>query len=131
MTYLVDTNVISELARRAPSGKVLVWAEGISSIAVSAITVEEVYFGLNWKPNQRISGWFERFFSEHCTVLPVTGEIARMAGTMRGQLASKGRQRTQSDMLVAATAQTNKLTLVTRNTRDFDGCGIAVFDPFA
>ena len=131
MTYLVDTNVISELARRAPIGKLLIWAEGVTSIAVSVITVEEIYFGLSWKPNQRISGWFEQFFSRQCTVLPVTDEIARIAGRIRGQFASKGRPRTQSDILIAATAQANKLILATRDTKDFDGCGIAVFDPFA
>ena len=35
-----------------------------------------------------------------------------------------------ADMLIAATAQIHALTLVTRNVRDFDGCGIAVLNPF-
>ena len=129
--YLVDTNVISELARRAPSGKVLLWAQGVTHISVRAITVEEICFGLAWKPNRRISAWFEQFLSLHCTVLPITEEIAQLGGRIRGQLASKGSPRTQPDILIAATAHTNKLTLATRNTKDFDGCGIELFNPFA
>ena len=39
--------------------------------------------------------------------------------------------RAQPDMLIAATAQIHGLTVVTRNVRDFDGCGIAVLNPFS
>ena len=49
---------------------------------------------------------------------------------MRAQLATRGHVRSQADMLIAATAQVHALTLVTRNVRDFDGCGIAVLNPF-
>ena len=46
------------------------------------------------------------------------------------KLALAGQVREQADMLIAATAQIHALTLVTRNVRDFDGCGIAVLNPF-
>ena len=49
---------------------------------------------------------------------------------MRGVLAARGQVRHMADMLIAATAQIHALTLVTRNVRDFDGCGIAVLNPF-
>jgi toxin FitB len=49
---------------------------------------------------------------------------------MRGKLQSEGRPRTQADMLIAATAKIHQLTLVTRNIKDFQGCDIAIFDPF-
>ena len=49
---------------------------------------------------------------------------------MRGQLQASGQTRTQADMLIAATAQIHALTIVTRNVRDFDGCGIGVLKPF-
>ena len=131
MTFLVDTNVIGELVRRDPNPGVLAWADSVSSVIISAVTVEEIFFGLAWKPNQRIQAWIEQFFAEDCGICPVTIEIARCAGVLRGRFAARGRQRTQADMLIAATAQVNQLTLVTRNIRDFEDCGVALLDPFS
>jgi predicted nucleic acid-binding protein len=62
--------------------------------------------------------------------LPITSDIARRAGELRGQLQANGQTRTQADMLIAATAQIHALTIITRNVRDFDGCGIGVLNPF-
>lgn len=99
------------------------------AFAVSAITVDEIVFGLQWRPHAAKTDWFGRFLLR-ATVLPVTEAIARRAGELRAQLALVGQVREQPDMLIAATAQVHALTLVTRNVRDFDGCGIAVLNPF-
>lgn len=127
---LVDTNILGELTRTAPNHGVLAWAAEATEVAVSAITVEEVAYGLAWRPNERIERWFETFFADRCAVLPVTAEIASEAGRLRGTLRTGGATRTQADMLIAATALVHRLTLVTRNTRDFTGCAIALLDPF-
>ena len=58
MTFLCDTNIISELARPKPNSGVLSWNAKVSSINLSVITVEEIYFGLAAKPNQRIEQYF-------------------------------------------------------------------------
>jgi predicted nucleic acid-binding protein len=129
-TELVDTNVLSELSRRRPHPAVLAWAATARRVALSVITVEEVAFGLARHPIGRVGIWFDRFLERHCVVLDVTRPIAALAGTLRGQLAAGGRVRTQADMLIGATAAHHGLTLVTRNVRDFDGCGVQVFDPF-
>ena len=131
MTFLVDTNVISELVRRDPNPGVLSWADSVSSVVISAVTVEEIFFGLARKPNQRIQEWVEQFFAEDCRICPVTIEIAKCSGVLRGRFAAGGQQRTQADMLIAATAQLHQLTLVTRNIRDFEDCGVALLDPFS
>ena len=128
---LVDTNVLSELARPTPNPNVLAWAsDAVLPLSISVVTLEELSYGLAWRPNPEIRAWFESFLSESCVVLPVTAVIASRAGDLRGTFRSDGQQRTQADMLIAATAQVHQLPLVTRNKRDFDGCGIPVVNPF-
>ncbi len=131
MTFLCDTNIISELVKRRPNPGVLDWAKKTSAISLSVVTVEEIRYGLAWKPNQRILSWFEEFFADHCDILPITREIAQWAGERRGQFRAGGISRAQADMLIAATAAIHGLTVVTRNVRDFDDCGVALLNPFS
>lgn len=127
---LCDTNILSELVKSQPNPGVAAWAEGVSSVAASVVTVEEISYGLAWKPNVKVQSWFTSFFEKHATVLPVTAEIASRAGWLRGVLQARGETRTQADMLIAATAQVHGLTLVTRNVRDFEDCGVSLLNPF-
>jgi predicted nucleic acid-binding protein len=130
MKWLADTNVLSDLARPRPNPGVLAWSAELQRISISAITIDEIAYGLSWRPNAKTAGWLARFFAESCDVLPVTASIAQRAGTIRGQLRARGSTRAQADMLIAATAQIHGLTLVTRNVRDFDGCQIELLNPF-
>lgn len=130
---LADTNVISELMRQRPHPGLLAWSDMANAaygrLNISAVTVDEIAFGLARRPHAAMLAWFDLFLARN-HVLAITAPIARRAGEMRAQLAARGQVRTQADMLIAATAQVHALTLVTRNVRDFDGCGIAVLDPF-
>ncbi|HVR37959.1 MAG TPA: type II toxin-antitoxin system VapC family toxin [Thermoanaerobaculia bacterium] len=130
MAWLTDTNVVSELVRARPNAGVLEWAAAVERISVSVVTVEEIFFGLAWKPNPRIRAWFNDFFADSCDVVPITQEIAEHAGILRGELRAKGISRSQADALIAATAQLRGLTLVTRNVRDFAGLRIDLLNPF-
>lgn len=130
MPVLLDTNIVSELCRPRPDGGVMAWAAQETAHAISAVTVEEILFGLSWRPNLRIATWFDAYLLRY-PVLPVTVDIARRAGELRGAFAARGIVRSQPDMLIAATAQFHALTLVTRNTPDFAGCGIPVLNPFS
>ena len=129
--FLSDTNIISELMRPRPDAGVEQWAQGRHTpFIISAITVDEITFGLQRRPHAAKVDWFDEFL-RHCTVLPVSEVIARRAGELRAQLSARGQVRHQADMLIAATAQLHVLTLLTRDARDFDGCGIAVLNPFS
>ena len=130
MKYLCDTNVLSELIKPRPNEGVLRWARQVKLIGLSAVVVEEIVYGLSWKPNSRIRAWFDDFLERHCQVLPVTGAVADRCGELRGRPRAKGQVRAQADMLLAATDSEYGLTMVTRNTRHFEGCGIALLNPF-
>ena len=131
--FLADTNIVSELMRPLPDVGVVQWARRVdqagASFTISAITVDEIIFGLKWRPNASKMVWFISFLKK-AQVLGIDTETARRAGELRADMARRGRVRQQPDMLIAATAQIHALTLVTRNVRDFDGCGIGLLNPF-
>ena len=127
---LCDTNVISELVRPRPNPGVLSWASEAREVAVSVITLEEIAYGLSWRPNARVEQAIRELLLDHLVVLPITVEIATRAGRVRGEQQRKGVTRTQADSLIAGTALVHRLPLVTRNTRDFEGLGIPLLNPF-
>ena len=128
---LLDTNVLAELCRQRPDPAVERWAgRALPPFGLSVVTVEEIHFGLAWKPNARIEALVDRFLAERCEVFPVTTPVARRAGALRGQFRRTGRTRTQADMLIAATAQVHQLPVATRNLRNFEGCGVTLLNPF-
>jgi predicted nucleic acid-binding protein len=127
---LVDTNIISELLRPQPNPGVLAWASDQRKFAIAAISVDESVCGLVRNRNPVLLAAYEALLCKRGEVLATTKEIAQRAGTLRGDFSLRGISRSQADMLIAATAQHHNLTLVTRNTRDFEGCGIGLLNPF-
>ncbi len=130
INVLVDTNIISELVRKEPDPGVLAWASTVKRVGMSVITLEELYYGISWKPNPRVLEWLNGFLAGYVEVLPVNEGIARTAGILRGQFQAKGIVRTQADLFIAATASEHGLTVVTRSIKDFEGCGVALLNPF-
>lgn len=136
--FLLDTNVVSEL-RKAPSGKangnVARWASSIpaSAMYISAITLLELETGvllvLNRDDRQGIllKTWLENHvltaFSGR--ILPVDIAVARCCA----QLHVPDR-RPERDALIAATAITHGMTVVTRNLEDFDSLGVSIYNPW-
>ena len=130
---LADTNVVSELMRNTPHAHVQRWADTLdragTAFAIGGWRGDEIPLAPRRSPNAPKWGGLGGFRAE-TPVRPAAAEIARRAGEMRALLSLQGQVREQADMLIAATAQVHALTLVTRNVRDFDGCGIAVSNPF-
>ena len=131
--YLLDTNVISELARKKPNPSVLEFLESLDEITLSVITIEEIEFGIEKLPaSQRKSlwKWWSALLSLPPNVLGIDDKVAKLAGNLRAKQEAKGKTRSQADMLIAATAITKGLVLVTRNTKDFSDLGVSVLNPF-
>lgn len=131
---LVDTNVLSELHRRRPNAAVVGWLATQETIHLSVVSLEELAFGVaraTRAARPQLGRWLDTLLDARPVVLEVTPAIARMSGELRAARESRGRRVAQADLLIAATALAHGLTLATKNTRDFEGCGLALFDPFA
>jgi predicted nucleic acid-binding protein len=136
--YLIDTNVISEFVKPAPNPEVLQWFRNVApaTLFVSAITLGEIRLGIEnlhvGKRRTDLEAWLENglpaWFASN--LLPVTAGVADRWGRLTIQAKRKGIAVSTADGLIAATAFEHGLTLVTRNSRDFERLGIAVVDPW-
>jgi predicted nucleic acid-binding protein len=131
---LVDTNVLSETVKPRPNPGVLRWLAEHPRFSISAVTLEELAFGIERLRGTRRAAlyeWLERLRAEPSPeIVAVDAEVALAAGRLRARREDKGRPVAQADMLIAASALIKGVTLVTRNVSDFEGCGIALLDPF-
>ena len=130
MTFLCDTNVISEIMKKSPDTAVLEWFSSFEEIGMSVITLEEMIYGLRRKGLFLKEAWLRRFTASAARVFPVEMEDSYWAGEKRGLLSAQGRQGHQADALIAAAAWRNGLVLATRNLRDFEKYGVALFNPW-
>lgn len=130
MTYLLDTNVISEVMRREPAPQVATWFRSQSRIVTSAVCLEELVFGLRSRSALAKEAWLRNLLADVGVVHPVTDTAAQWAGFQRARLQSEGRTVHQADALIAACAWEHALILATRNTKDFEGFGVPLFNPF-
>ncbi len=121
--YLLDTNVISELAKPRPDPGVdqRVLKEQ-TTCALAAPTVEELTYGIARLPPSRKRQMLERWLEgvlDAFTLLPFDAASARWLGLERARLGGVGTPAPRTDGEIAAIATTHRLTLVTRNLSDF------------
>ncbi len=120
MKWLLDTCVLSDFARGEPGTLARLKAATPSDLAVSAITVMEIEYGLARVPSRvaRI-GPVMRALLGAITTVTFSGEDARAAASLRAALESKGRPIGAYDILIAGTALSRGYGLVTSNVREF------------
>lgn len=136
MSYLVDTNVWSELRNRGRSdNNVRAWAEAANpaELYLSAVTVFELERGVllieRRDPEQgaHLRRWLEDRVLEPFDgqVLPIDARVARRCAVLHVP-----DPRPERDALIAATALTHGLTVVTRNVGDFEPMGVVLLNPW-
>jgi predicted nucleic acid-binding protein len=112
MILLLDTTVLLDVLRARQNRRSLL-AELVAGghiLATAAINIGEVYSGMRYGEEART----ETFLSSlHC--YPITGAVARRAGSLKSAWAQKGKTLSLADMIVAATALEHGLSLLTDN----------------
>ena len=135
MTYLVDANVLSEATRPQPDPRVLAWLElHEQEIAVDPVILGEIRFGILLLPEGKRRARLERWFQEgieHIHCLPWEAATGLRWAQLLAELRAGGRSMPIKDSLIAATALTHGLAVVTLNRRDFEKAGVEIVNPFA
>jgi hypothetical protein len=136
--FLLDTNVLSALMYPVPPEAVVTWvaARSYGDLFTASVCQAEVLAGLAMMPNgrrrqrleQEATLMFESDFAGQ--ILPFdTGATAWYASILASRRRA-GRPISTEDLVIAAIARSRALRMVTRNTHDFDGCGLEVIDPW-
>lgn len=138
MSYLLDTNVVSEWTKPRPNAGVVAWLAQVDEddAFLSVVTFAELRRGIERLPmgtrRQRLDEWLRgdlplRF---EARIIGVDGAIADEWGRMVARREARGRKLHSMDALIAATAQVHGLTLVTRNTADFEESLTGLLNPW-
>jgi toxin FitB len=135
---LLDTNVLSELIREHPEAVLCNWVASLpaSSIFTSSITQAEMLLGVALLPaGKRKAGLFEAvselFEVDFCDrVLSFDGSAAQAFAQIVAERRKLGKPISHADAQIAAIARSRGATVATRNTDDFEHCGVEVLDPW-
>ena len=133
--FLLDTVIVSELRKRQPDVGVLAWvsAQLEDQLHLSVVTLGEIERGIEKRRKgdpvfaDALTVWLEsltRLYADR--ILPVTPSVARRWGRLSAQLGHES-----ADLLIAATALTYGLTVVTRNTAHFEPTRVGLINPFS
>ncbi len=137
MRVLLDTCAVSELRRAKPHSGVVRIIESLDSadLYLSVVTIGEISKGIALLSDARhrrdLQLWLqnlERTYAEQ--VLDVDRDTAHLWGELTAAAQKKGRVIPASDGLIAATARRHGLTVLTRNTADFEPAGVLVLNPW-
>ena len=135
---ILDTNVVSEPMLSLPSAVVQTWwsQQQPGTLFITAVTVAEVLYGIELLPHGKrraaLLAGAELMFGKVLAgrVLPFDEDAARAFAAIAANRRGTGRPITDLDAQIAAIARSRGATLATRNTADFEGCGIRLVNPW-
>jgi len=135
---VVDTDVVSELMRKDPNGRVLEWLDSrpTRELFVTAVTEAEIWTGIAFLPEgarrrglaEAAGRAFGGLFAGR--VLPFDSTAARVYAEIAAARRAGGRPLSQADGQIAAIARSRDMAVATRNVRDFEDTGIDFIDPW-
>jgi toxin FitB len=131
--YLLDTNVVSELRRERPHKAVVAWLKDVpsSDVHIAAVTIGEVQAGIeitrerDTSKADELESWLALVLSSFNVVSSDGRAYRRWAQLMR-----RRSHDVSEDAMIAAVADLNNMSVVTRNVRDFEPFGVKTFNPF-
>ncbi|HLJ52797.1 MAG TPA: type II toxin-antitoxin system VapC family toxin [Rhizomicrobium sp.] len=136
--WLLDTNIISELRRPRPAQRVVAFvaAQPLESLHISSVTLAEIRFGIELVADAgrraELSDWLTHkvrpMFAQR--VLPVSEDIMFKWRLLVEEGRKSGHTFSQPDLIIAATALEHGLTVVSRDTADYEKARVAVLDPW-
>ena len=138
MSFLLDTNVVSEWMKPHPNPGVVTWLGDVDEdrVFLSVITLTELRYGIERMPpghrRKRLDEWLQeelplRFEGR---ILSIDPAVADACGRVVARSEAVGRRLEAMDTFLAATAEIHRLTLVTRNTSDFQPTVKGVLNPW-
>ncbi len=138
MPFLLDTNVVSETVRPRPEARVLTWlkVQTPAELFLAAQTIGELVRGARKVKDEarrrHFEEWVERDLAEQFEgrVLSFEAAAAVLWGRLMGDGDRTGRPPPAADAQIAAIALHHDLTLVTRNTKDFERLGVKLINPW-
>ena len=138
MSFLLDTNVVSEWVKPRPDPHVVAWLADVDEdrVFMSVVTVGELRHGIERLPAGRRQVRLDQWLREELPlrfegrVLAIDAAVADAWGTIVANRERTGRPISTMDAFVAATAEVHDLTLVTRNAADFKSSVKAVYNPW-
>ena len=136
--FLVDTNVLSELARPQPSPRVFAFLREtpFDELYLCDVIIAEIRFGLETAADpvsrNRFARWLDTFVRPNFAgrILPLTEDVFLQWRLMKATGQRKGYTYPEPDLLIAATAAHNGLTVLTRDIKPFEWAGVPVVNPW-
>jgi predicted nucleic acid-binding protein len=137
--WLLDTNVLSEIRKRRPNRKVVAFVaeQPLDLLYVSTVTLAEIRFGIEsvTDANRRaeLNAWFAHkvrpLFAQR--VLEVTEDVLLKCRLLVEEGRKAGHTFSQPDLFIAATALHHGMTVVSRDTREYERAGVPMLNPWA
>jgi len=138
VSFILDTCIVSELARPTPEPRVVAWLDGCPAelLYLSVLTLGELHYGIRRLPNGKnkrdLMVWMAELKSAYQGfVLPIDDRVCTRWAEERARLEKLGQPPPVIDALLAATAREHGFVLVTRNTANFRSFDIELFDPWS